>query len=222
MTKLSDWRIWQLTDSAFPAGGFAHSSGLEAAWQQGEVNAASLARFVRDAVAQAGSGSLPFVMAAFDEPLTLGLLDKRCDAFLRNPVANRASRVQGRAWVGTVERSFPAPEIRTMCDLVRSSCPARHHAPILGASLRALGVGRQTAARLFLFGVCRGTLSAAVRLGIAGTTDAQRLLDEQAPNLDCTLAASMTLTVDQAAQTAPLADLWQASHDRLYSRLFQS
>src|SRR5437764_980339 len=32
-----DFTIWQLIDSAFPTGGFAHSSGLEAAWQHGEV-----------------------------------------------------------------------------------------------------------------------------------------------------------------------------------------
>jgi urease accessory protein len=219
MTK---WLEWQLADSAFPAGGFAHSFGLEAAWQQGEVNAASLARFVRDVVAQAACGSLPFALAAHDDPGSLPALDDRCDAFLRNPVANRASRVQGRAWIGTVERSFPTPEVRALGDTVRTSCVARHHAPICGATLRVLGVERQTAARLFLFGVCRSTLSAAVRLGIAGTTDAQRLLNERAGDLDRALAASKALNVDDVVQTAPLADLWQASHDRLYSRLFQS
>ena len=64
---------------------------------------------------------------------------------------------------------------------------------------------------------------------LAGTTytaftlaDAQRLLDEQAHNLERALATSTAVTVDEAAQTAPIADLWQASHDRLYSRLFQS
>lgn len=222
MTRFSSWRVWQLADSAFPAGGFAHSSGLEAAWQQGEVTAASLARFVRDAVMQAASGSLPFVMGAHDDSDALAALDGRCDAFLRNPVANRASRVQGRAWIGTVERSFPRPEIRALCDSVRSSSPARHHAPIFGASLGALGVDREAVARLFLFGVCRGTLSAAVRLGITGTTDAQRLLDERADDLDRALAMGIAIAVEDAAQTAPLADLWQASHDRLYSRLFQS
>ena len=216
------WLLWQLADSAFPTGGFAHSFGLESAWQQGEVNAASLARFVRDAIAQAGRGGVPFVLAAHDDPDALPAIDGRCDAFLRNPVANRASRVQGRAWIGTIERSFPRPEVRALCDDVRARPMARHYAPLVGAALRTLDVDRQAAARLFLFGVCRGTLSAAVRLGIVGTTDAQRLLAERADDLDRTLASSVTLSVDEAAQTSPLADLWQASHDRLYSRLFQS
>jgi len=218
---MTDWLIWQLADSAFPTGGFAHSFGLEAAWQQGEVNAGSLALFVCDAIAQAGQGGVPFVLAAHDEPGELGVIDARCDAFLRNPVANRASRVQGRAWLGTIGRSFPRPEVHAFCDTVRAPM-SRHYAPLVGAALRTLGVDRDAAARLFLFGVCRGTLSAAVRLGIVGTTDAQRMLAERADDLDRVLASSVILSIDEAAQTSPLADLWQASHDRLYSRLFQS
>lgn len=216
------WLLWQLSDSAFPAGGFAHSFGLEAAWHQGEVGAGSLARFVSDAIVQAGRSGVPFVTAAHDDPGAIGTIDARCDAFLRNAVTNRASRVQGRAWLGTVERSFPRPEILTLGRLVRGESAARHFAPIVGATLKALAVDRTSAARLFLFGVARGTLSAAIRLGIVGTTEAQRLLAEVAGDLDRTLAWSETLTVEEVAQTTPLADLWQASHDRLYSRLFQS
>jgi urease accessory protein len=211
---VSDWRIWQLVDSAFPAGGFAHSFGLEAAWQQGEVDAASLPAFVRDAIAQAGHSGLPFVLAAHDDPGSLGLFDERCDAFLRNAVANRASRVQGRAWAGTVSRSFPAIDIRT--------AGHRHFPPVFGATLNALGVERSEAARMFLFGAARGTLSAAVRLGITGTNDAQRVLSERNEDLDRTMRRCSDLAIDDAAQTSPLIDLWQASHDRLYSRLFQS
>jgi urease accessory protein len=218
----SNWLFLQLADSAFPAGGFAHSFGLEAAWQQGEVDAASLARFVRDVITQAGRGGVPFVAAAHENPDSLDEVDARCDAFLRNPVANRASRVQGRAWLMTVERSFPRPDVAALCDAIRARSLARHHAPVVGATMRALDVDCGSAARLYLFGACRGVLSAAVRLGIVGTTEAQRVLSERADDLERMLAASMELRLDDAAQTAPIADLWQASHDRLYSRLFQS
>jgi len=209
-----NWLVWQLVDSAFPAGGFAHSFGLEAAYQQGEVERASLPSLVRDAIAQAGHGGLPFVLAAFDHPASIGLIDERCDAFLRNPVGNRASRVQGRAWLGAVRRAFEGVDIH--------DAPYRHFTPAFGASLGLLGVGRLDTARMFLFSVARGTLSAAVRLGITGTNDAQRILAERSDDLDRTIRRCMDLAIDEAAQTSPLIDLWQASHDRLYSRLFIS
>ena len=218
----TEWLLWQLVDSAFPAGGFAHSFGLEAAWQQGEVTAASLPAFVADTISQAGHGSLPFVCTAHDDPCELAVVDARCEAFLRNPVANRASRVQGRAWLGTVERSFPTGAVIGLCGSIRSTGGPRHFAPCVGATLRVLDVDRRDTSRLFLFGVARGTFSAAVRLGIVGTMDAQRMLAGCSTALDRTIARSRDLTIDDAVQTSPLIDLWQASHDRLYSRLFQS
>ncbi len=44
----SEWLTWQIVDSAFPTGAFAHSCGLESAWQQGEVeDLGALDRFLR-------------------------------------------------------------------------------------------------------------------------------------------------------------------------------
>ena len=45
---------------------------------------------------------------------------------------------------------------------------------------------------------------------------------ESAPDLDRVLARCASFRVDDLAQPAPLIDLWQAGHDRLYSRLFNS
>src|SRR6187397_3225710 len=137
---MNEWIIWQLADSGFPAGGFAHSFGLEAAWQQGEVTASTLPSFVRDVVIQAGRGGLPFVAAAHANVEHLADVDERCDVFLRNPVANRASRVQGRAWLATVERAFPGPAMAGVSNVAHASAMARHHAPVFGATLGALDV----------------------------------------------------------------------------------
>jgi urease accessory protein len=65
-------------------------------------------------------------------------------------------------------------------------------------------------------------LAAAVRLGIVGSYDAQRLQHEVTPAMLAISDRSAALDENDLAQTAPLHDLLQAAHDRLYSRLFQS
>jgi len=208
------WRILQLADSAFPTGGFAHSFGLEAASQAGEVR--SLEAFVREAIWQAGFGGLPLVRAAYLEPAELASFDARADAFLANHVANRASRTQGRAFFSTCARVFPGEVAPPPAGL------RMHLAPIWGAVFRALSVPLDDAQRLFLWSTARGVLSAAVRLGLAGTHEAQSMLAGFSPLLDEVHAACAPLGLESLAQPAPLADLLQATHDRLYSRLFQS
>jgi urease accessory protein len=205
-----DWLIWQLADSAFPSGGFAHSAGLEAAWQQGEIG--GVEHFVRQVITQTGHGALPLVRAAHERTADLMDLDAQCDAFLSNSVANRASRIQGRAFLLAARRAFPSlPEFSAM-----------HYAPLFGAICGVIGIDRRTSQALFLQIVCRGVLAAAVRLGIIGSNAAQRLQAELAPHLQETLDRCERLTPDRLAQTAPLIDLWQSMHDRIYSRLFQS
>jgi urease accessory protein len=55
-----------------------------------------------------------------------------------------------------------------------------------------------------------------------GSNRAQRLLHESAPDIDVLLARCASLDESSLAQPAPVLDLLQSAHDRLYSRLFQS
>jgi urease accessory protein len=219
---LTDWLFLQLADSAFPTGGFAHSFGLEAARQQGEVpDAATLERFVLEALWQAGYGGLPLASESFENwgenPERVGDLDAACELFLTNPVANRASRAQGRAFLSTCARSFGIDEAA-----LKGAAPLRHHAPLVGAVFRELGQPLEAMQRIFLFGTARGVLSAGVRLGILGPFESQRMLRRLGPSFDAVLGRCGGLRVGDLAQTAPWLDLFQCGHDQLYSRLFQS
>jgi urease accessory protein len=215
-----DWLVWQLIDSAFPTGGFAHSAGLEAAWQHGEIRGREdLVSHLDACLHQLGHAALPLVTAAFDEPAKLAEFDRLNDVFLANHVANRASRAQGRALLSAAERIFK-------CDVRDNQSgnqfPFAHFAPVFGACFRQLGIPRETTGRMFFFNYLRSLLAAAVRLNSVGPMEAQILQQRLAPTAEKVLAQCDRLRLDDLAQTAPLLDLWQGAQDRLYSRLFQS
>jgi urease accessory protein len=97
-----------------------------------------------------------------------------------------------------------------------------HLTPLWGVVFRALGIALEETQRLFLWSAARGVLSAGLRLGLAGTYEAQRLLSDLGPALDEVATRCASLGADDLAQPAPLLDLLHATHDRLHSRLFQS
>ena len=219
----SDWLLWQLADSAFPAGGFAHSGGLEAAWHHGEVPGASaFLAFIEASLWQVGNSSLPFVSAAYERPEEIRPVDDLCHAFLSNHVANRGSQRQGRSFLSSVERTFAGLNSFTHAPSPSLNPQHCHLAPIFGWCTRRLRLDRPAALRLFLHLHLRGLTSSAVRLGIVGPLESQTIQAHLAPRAEEILSGCGDLGMDDIAQTAPLLDIWQGSQDRLYSRLFQS
>jgi len=180
----------------------------------------ALGRFLRDALWQAGRGVLPLASSAHEHSGRLQELDNRCHAFLTNVVARRASTVQGRAFLSTSARIWPGTAMSAI--QIGARPLAGHYAPLAGAVLRTLGVPLAETQQLLLYIAARGILSAAVRLGITGPYGAQRLQFESHQDIEAVLARCASLREHDLAQTAPIADLLQAGHDRLYSRLFQS
>ena len=218
---MSGWLAWQVVDSAFPVGTFAHSWGLEAAWQAGHVDDdAALGRFLTETIRQTGWSALPLVHGAYRRPERLEELDELNEAFLTNAVANRASRVQGRTLAATATRVWPSAATIALEARVRQG--RAHVAPVSGVVFRTIGLSRKTAGRAILYGAARGVLAAAVRLGIVGSYRAQRMQHEAVACLDATLETCAGLAPEEICQTAPIVDLLQGAHDRLYSRLFQS
>jgi urease accessory protein len=216
---VSDWLMWQLADSAFPTGGFAHSAGLEAAWHHGlVVDGPSVADFIRAGLRQCTHGALVFLRATWRDSQRFVETDQQCDLFLNNHVANRASRAQGRAFLTAATRIFPDTSAALLLKHVRDEKAAAHLAPVFGAVACSLGLDESQTTNLFLFMFVRSCLSSAVRLGIIGPLEAQKI-QSQLPLQEESVANT---SAEIPVQTTPLLDLVQATQDRLYSKLFQS
>ncbi len=221
--------LWQLIDSAFPAGGLSHSAGLEATWQIGEIDSsADVQAFVRTYIVQQGRAMLPFVGEAFDamqlsDIPTMELIDQACDALLTNHVANRASRSQGKAMLSAVWRvGLGAESLAALEKQVLTGNTTAHFAVMFGAIGAAVGLSREETGMGFLFVSTRAVLSAAVRVGRLGPFEAQTMQHHLRGHILDVARVCSSVGIEDAFSTAPLMELAGAMQDRLYSRLFVS
>jgi urease accessory protein len=220
LDSANDFVLWQLADSAFPTGGFAHSAGLEAAWHHGELrDETELESFLDASLLQFGHGSFPFMTAAYRQPARLNEFDRIFDTFSLNHVANRASRAQGRAYFTTTRRIFGLSELEIAH---KEQPPFFHLAPVSGFITRSLEINLDSACGLFVFQHLRGLIASAVRLGVVGPLQGQAIQHRMQSRAKEVLLRCRDLSISRISQTSPLLDLWQARHDSLYSRLFQS
>jgi urease accessory protein len=213
------WRILQITDSAFPTGGFAHSNGLEAAVQHGEIKSLKdFEDFLKNALWQIGYSSLPFANVTYEDVENINECDELSEVFLSNHVANRASRVQGRTFYSTCNKAFKV-SLKSAFDHENYHF---HYAPVFGAIMKSLQI-EKSIMHVALFHISlRGILSSAVRLGILGPYQAQEFQSNFSLTMNEIIKHCENFNLNQLAQTNPLLDIYQGNQERLYSRLFQS
>ena len=223
---------FQLADSAFPAGLYAFSHGLETAAQEGHVRtAAGLERLVGDWLAwQVGPGDAVLVAAAHDAAAagdTPALLE--IDAW---GAATKLAREAREASVKTGRRLLAtavtlAPRALTLHLLARAvtrgQSPGTYPAAF-GATAEALGVGQLEAVLADLHGAATAMLGAALRLLRVDHQQTQAILRRLAPLLaDIAAAACASASGWRAIQPcAPFAEVLQMRHEAAHVRLFMS
>src|SRR5215468_10153261 len=216
--------LLMLADSRLPAGGHAHSGGLEPAVAARRVSTVDdLEVFLRGRLRTAG-----LVAAALAATACAGAsrvdtefwttLDAEADARTPSPALRSASRQQGRALLRAGRAAWPGPVL----DLLAGTPGGPHHPVALGAVGAAAGCEPLGMARVAAYLSISGPASAAVRLcgfdplavhallaGLAG--DADRVGTEAASADDGPLPAL-------PAAAAPVLDLLAETHARMEVR----
>ncbi|KAJ7527523.1 hypothetical protein O6H91_16G059300 [Diphasiastrum complanatum] len=226
-TMSSNWTLWQLLDSVFPTGGFAHSLGLEAAVQTGFVHDPStLVSFITSTLENTAALLLPFVFVSNKLPRVDCWIhiDRLLHATLTNQVARRASCALGSALLRTATTVYvEIQELKKMraCAL-NSGMVHCHHAAVFGVVTGLLAIDPLTSQRSYLFLSLRDCLSAATRLNLVGPLEAAAMQRSMSSLAERIVAKYANRPIEDAYQTAPLLDVVQGYHDNLFSRLFCS
>jgi len=221
-----------LADGRLPAGGHAHSSGLEAAVVAGRVrDLAGVAAYLTGRLGTGGRTAAAFAAAATASaaaaadgatadgagPGRLDALDDGIDARTPSPALRRASRAQGRALLRAGRGIWALP----------AGGPRDRHQPVaLGVVAAAAGLGPAEAALAAAYTAVTGPASAAVRLLGLDPYAVHGLLARLAPDIDAVAAEAATLADrpvdDLPAGSAPIPEVDAEHHATWEVRLFAS
>ncbi|MFI0354752.1 urease accessory protein UreF [Actinomadura sp. 9N407] len=216
-----------LADSRLPAGGHAHSGGLEPAVAAGVVrDVEGLADFLRGRLATAGlvaAGLAAAACAHVSAPTwRWEVLDMEADARTPSLAQRKASHAQGKSLLRAARRTWPHPAL----DALASSVGREPHQPLVqGVASAAAGGGPAEAAAISAYGAVTGPASAAVRLLGLDPLSVHRALADLAPDMDAVAVQAASNTDDWAALpalSAPLLDLYAELHLGADLRLFES
>ncbi|WP_043265075.1 urease accessory UreF family protein [Streptomyces sp. CT34] len=216
-----------LADGRFPAGGHAHSGGVEAAIAHASVHDLdSLEAFCRGRLHTTGltAAGLAAAAAAGYDPL---LLDEAADARTPVPALRAVARRLGRQMMRAARAAFPSPEL----DRLATERPKGAHQPIvLGLAARAAGLTPVGAAHAAAYEAVGGPATAAVRLLSLDPLDATRLLADLSAEVDAVAVTAADAAARVAVEglgalpsaSAPLLDITAEQHAAWTMRLFAS
>ncbi|MGW7752607.1 urease accessory protein UreF [Streptomyces violaceusniger] len=216
-----------LADGRFPAGGHAHSGGVEAAVAHGAVHDTdSLEAFCRGRLHTTGltMAGLAAAAAAGVDPL---LLDDAADARTPVPALRAVARRLGRQMMRAARATFPSEDLERLA----AERPQGAHQPlVLGLAARSAGLTPLDAAYAAAYENTSGPATAAVRLLSLDPLDASGLLARLSSDTDAVATAAAQAADRVTAEgidalpsaSSPLLDITGEQHAAWTVRLFAS
>ena len=218
----------RFTDTFFPAGGYAFSSGLEAAIQGGAVkDSEQLARYVEDLLRGGMSRREVVVVKVANHAGAMGMVSEAItiDHELEAAKISRESRLASRQ-MGRQTIKIAADQLRGHAvlveyhDAVEGKRTPGHLAVSFGLTMGACGWNGEETAAAFLYQTAVGCVSAAMRLSPVGQREGQRILGQWFPLID-RISREVDARVPMYSWS-PIQDIYAMRHGQLEWRLFRS
>jgi urease accessory protein len=221
--------LLQFSDGLFPAGGFAHSFGLETYVQAEAIQTADDVKgFIRTFLeGSAGPCDAVAVVAA----LSLGHAGNfedclRLDAILdaMKPVAEfrEASRQMGRQSLRIAARLFSHCLVSDFFACAEENQTSGHHAVAFGLIGSQLGWPPEAAATAYLYAATALLVGAALRLLPIGQLEGQKIISAMAPTITRLAGETKEKGIGDLSSFIPGIEIAGMKHATLEARLFRS
>ncbi|MDJ1158976.1 urease accessory UreF family protein [Chelatococcus sp. SYSU_G07232] len=211
---------------AFPVGAFAYSHGLEWAAEAGDVrDAASLEAWLADLLAHGAPVNDAILLAeahraaaAGDAP-ALARVAELALALAASRERHLETTTQGNAFLLTARKAWPCAAFDGLAQALAGDVA---YPVAVGVAAAGHCVALEATLEAFLLAFVANLVSAAVRLGVVGQTDGQRVTAALVPAVGAAAAAGCAATLDDLGGAAFRSDMAALRHETQYTRLFRS
>lgn len=222
------FRLIEMTDSAFPVGGFAFSSGIETAAETGLVHdAATLDAFVRDSVRSTalcdGVAALCAYRSCMDSDYdAIRLADRSVICAKASAEARLMSLRMGRKFAEIAIRITDGAVVKRWFDDILAERTFGTY-PVTGAVIFAqTGVSEVQMFASQAYGAASVMLNAALRTVRVSHYDTQRIMFSLGAFVDELYDRASESSLDDMMTFVPTADIMASMHEKGTKRMFMN
>jgi urease accessory protein len=215
-----------LADGRLPAGGHAHSGGIEAAVRDAAVtDTASLERFLAGRLATSGQADASVAAWVTAQVRGMGAntdwarLDAEAGARIAPPALRAVSRQRGRQLLRVAGRAWPSGIVDALAAYAPREGP--HHVIVVGTIGASSGLTPEQVAEAVAYETVAAPAGAAVRLLALDPLEVHAVLARLTPQIDRVATTAAAAGVPMMT-SSPLLDLRAQRHATWEVTLFAS
>lgn len=223
----SELTLMQLSDSFFPSGLYTMSNGLETIFDEKCISSQSdIFDFLEVALEQqigpADSVALSNAYDCAKNNDILGII--RCDDILSSMKLIQESRSASSRAGSQMLKCICALSSHNLLEeysekITKHESPGMHPV-VTGVCSFVMGVKKEQATQMMMYGFCVSVTGAALRLGLIDHIQSQKILHEIKPKIRQILEKFLDTKIDDCWQFSPNYDIIQMTHEKKFSKMF--